>query len=151
MDDPAPGRRRPCSRPAGPTPGGDADRPAPVAWTIGDDFRPAPRRPAREITGFDQWGYTTQRPISGPVTLADGPGVTVEVDVKASPADVWPYISDIELPARFSEEFQGAEWISETPGLGATFVGRNHRDDMGDWEVTCHIVGYEENLALIHI
>jgi len=117
----------------------------PVAWTIGDDFRPAPRRPAREITWFDQWGYTTQRPISGPVTLADGPGVTVEVDVKASPADVWPYISDIELPARFSEEFQGAEWVSETPGLGATFVGRNHRDDMGDWETTCHIVGYEEN------
>lgn len=58
---------------------------------------------------------------------------------------MWPYISDIELPARFSEEFQGAEWVSETPGLGATFVGRNHRDDMGDWETTCHIVGYEEN------
>ena len=117
----------------------------PVAWTIGDDFRPAPRRPAREITWFDRWGHTTQRPVTGPVTLADGPGVTVEVDVKAPPADVWPYISDIELPARFSDEFQGSEWLSDTPGMGATFVGRNRRDDLGDWEVTCHVVGYEEN------
>ena len=65
--------------------------------------------------------------------------------MKAPPADVWPYISDIELPARFSDEFQGSEWLSDTPGVGATFVGRNHRDDVGDWEVTCHVVGYEEN------
>ena len=87
----------------------------PVAWTIGDDFRPAPRRPAREITWFDRWGHTTQRPTEGPVVHADGPGVTVEVDVKAPPTDVWPYISDIQLPARFSDEFQGAEWLSDTP------------------------------------
>ena len=117
----------------------------PVAWTIGDDFRPAPRRPAREITWFDRWGHTTQRPVTGPVTLADGPGVTVEVDVKAPPDEVWPYIADINLPARFSDEFQGAEWISDEPGVGATFLGRNRRGDMPDWEVTCHVVGYEEN------
>jgi nitroreductase len=117
----------------------------PVAWTIGDDFRPAPRRPARDITWFDRWGRTTQRPVTGPVTLADGPGVTVEVDVKAPAADIWPYISDIELPARFSDEFQGAEWVSDTPRVGATFVGRNRRDDLGEWEVTCHVMGHEEN------
>jgi len=117
----------------------------PVAWTIGDDFRPAPRRPAREITWFDRWGHTTQRPVTGPVTLADGPGVTVEVDVKAPPDEVWPYIADINLPARFSDEFQGAEWISDEPGVGATFLGRNRRGDLPEWEVTCHVVGYEEN------
>ena len=117
----------------------------PVAWTIGDDFRPAPRRPAREITWFDRWGRTTQRPVTGPVTLADGPGVTVEVEVKAPPAEVWPYIADINLPARFSDEFQGAEWISDEPGVGATFLGRNRRGDLPEWEVTCHVVGYEEN------
>ena len=115
----------------------------PVAWTIGDDFRPAPRRPAREITWFDRWGRTTQRSVPGPVTLADGPGVTVEVEVKAPPAEVWPYIADINLPARFSDEFQGAEWISDEPGVGATFLGRNRRGDMPEWEVTCHVVGYE--------
>jgi len=117
----------------------------PVAWTIGDDFRPAPRRPAREITWFDRWGRTTQRPSDGPVVHADGPGVTVEVDVKAPPTDVWPYISDIQLPARFSDEFQGAEWLSDTPEVGSTFLGRNQNDNLGDWEVTCHVAGYEEN------
>ena len=117
----------------------------PVAWTIGDDFRPAPRRPAREITWFDRWGRTTQRPAEGPVVHADGPGVTVEVDVKAPPTDVWPYISDIQLPARFSDEFQGAEWLSDTPEVGATFLGRNQNENLGDWEVTCHVAGYEEN------
>ena len=117
----------------------------PVAWTIGDDFQPAPRRPAREITWFDRWGHTTQRPTEGPVVHADGPGVTVEVDVKAPPTDVWPYISDIQLPARFSDEFQGAEWLSDTPEVGSTFLGRNQNDNLGDWEVTCHVAGYEEN------
>ena len=117
----------------------------PVAWTIGDDFRPAPRRPAREITWFDRWGHTTQRPTEGPVVHADGPGVTVEVDVKAPPTDVWPYISDIQLPARFSDEFQGAEWLSDTPEVGARFLGRNQNENLGDWEVTCHVAGYEEN------
>ena len=117
----------------------------PVAWTIGDDFRPAPRRPAREITWFDRWGRTTQRPAEGPVVHADGPGVTVEVDIKAPPTDVWPYISDIQLPARFSDEFQGAEWLSDTPEVGATFLGRNQNENLGDWEVTCHVAGYEEN------
>ena len=117
----------------------------PVAWTIGDDFRPAPRRPAREITWFDRWGRTTQRPSDGPVVHADGPGVTVEVDVKAPPTDVWPYISDIQLPARFSDEFRGAEWLSDAPELGATFLGRNQNENLGDWEVTCHVAGYEEN------
>ena len=115
----------------------------PVAWTVGEDFRPAPRRPAREITWFDRWGHTTQRPVEGPLVLADGPGVTVEVEVKAPPDEVWPYIADINLPARFSDEFQGAEWISEEPGVGATFLGRNRRGDMPEWEVTCHVVGYE--------
>ena len=117
----------------------------PVAWTIGDDFQPAPRRPAREITWFDRWGRTTQRPAEGPVVHADGPGVTAEVDVKAPPTDVWPYISDIQLPARFSDEFQGAEWVSDTPEVGATFLGRNQNENLGDWEVTCHVAGYEEN------
>ena len=27
--------------------------------------------------------------------------------------------------------------------MGATFLGRNRRDDRGEWEVTCHVVGYE--------
>ena len=34
----------------------------PVAWTIGSDFKPAPRRPASEIVWFDRWGNTQENP-----------------------------------------------------------------------------------------
>ncbi len=117
----------------------------PVAWSVGDDFSPAERPPASEITWFDRWGRTLQHPTDEPPLHADGAGVTVEIDIDAPPADVWPFISDIQLPARFSDEFQGAEWISDEPRLGATFLGRNRNERMGDWEVTCHVVAYEED------
>ncbi|MBR12922.1 MAG: cyclase [Acidimicrobiaceae bacterium] len=71
--------------------------------------------------------------------------MTVEVDVDAPPSAVWPFVADIQLPARFSDEFQGAEWTSDQRGVGATFLGRNRNDRMGDWEVTCHVVEYEED------
>ena len=117
----------------------------PVAWTIGDDFSPAERRPARDITWFDRWGHTVERPTDQAPVHVDGAGVTVEIDIAAPPSAVWPFVSDIELPARFSDEFQGAEWISDEPGVGATFLGHNRNERMGDWEVTCHVVDYEEH------
>ena len=116
----------------------------PVAYTVGDEFSPAPRRPAREITWFERWGRTTVHPAEGPPIHSDGPGVTVEVDVKAPAGDIWPHLVDINLPARFSDEFQGAEWIDNGPALGARFQGRNQRDDVGEWQVVCHVVAYEE-------
>ena len=116
----------------------------PVAFTIGDDFSLVERRPAREITWFDKWGRTLRNPTDGrPPVHADGAGITVEVDVDAKPADLWPFVSDIDLPARFSDEFQGAEWIDDELGVGARFLGRNSNDLMGEWEVTCTIVDYE--------
>ena len=117
----------------------------PVAWTIGEEFSPAGRRPAADITWFDQWGRTLQRPTNEAPVHADGAGVSVEIDIDAPPEAVWPFISDIDLPAGFSDEFQGAEWISTEPAVGATFLGRNRNERMGDWEVVCHIVGHEEN------
>ena len=43
--------------------------------------------------------------------------------------------------ARFSDEFTGADWDDGHDGaaLGATFTGRNHREDLGDWEVRCFV------------
>jgi len=117
----------------------------PVAWSVGDDFSPADRRPASEITWFDRWGHTLQRPTGATPVHADGAGVTVEVDVDAPSSAVWPFVADIQLPARFSDEFQGAEWTSDQRGVGATFLGRNRNERMGDWEVTCHVVEYEED------
>jgi hypothetical protein len=47
---------------------------------------------------------------SDPVVFSDGPGTWVEVHVDAPADDVWAAVTDIDLPARFSEEFLGATW-----------------------------------------
>ena len=118
----------------------------PVAWTIGTNFRPANRRPASEIVWFDRWGYTKEQ-ATGPTLeveslIALGPGVTVEIDIAASPEVVWDLVSDINISAEFSKEFQGAEWLdSDEPHLGASFRGRNKRTDVNrEWETKSWVV-----------
>ena len=76
---------------------------------------------------------------------ADGPSVSVEVHVDAPPARVWELVSDIGLPARFSEEFQGGEWLDGAtgPGLGAQFRGTNRHPAIGEWQTTSVLVGFE--------
>jgi uncharacterized protein YndB with AHSA1/START domain len=77
---------------------------------------------------------------------ADGPSVEVEVLV-AAPADrVWRLVSDINLPARFSSEFTGAEWL-DPPGPGARFVGRNQHAALGAWETTSWVTRFEPGRA----
>jgi len=118
----------------------------PVGWTKGTDFRKAPRYPAREITYFNDFGRTWESGPSDPPCLADGPGTIVEVDVKAKPEILWPYVSDIAFSAGFSDESTGARWADETgPGLGARFVGSNSNSFMGDWELDCFVDRYEVN------
>ena len=57
---------------------------------------------------------------------ADGPTVEVEVRVDAPPSVVWGLVTDIDLPSRFSSEFQGAQWVDDAgPALGSRFTGRN--------------------------
>lgn len=76
---------------------------------------------------------------------ADGPTTEVSCVVAATPAELWPLVSDIELPARFSSEFQGAEWLDDAtgPALGARFRGTNEHPVVGRWQATCTIVDYE--------
>ncbi len=80
---------------------------------------------------------------------ADGPSVDVEVHIDAPPARVWELVSDIDLPARFSEEFQGAEWLDDAvgPALGARFTGRNRHPAAGEWATTSVVVGCEPERA----
>jgi nitroreductase len=116
----------------------------PVAHTIGTEFQPAVRRPASEITYFDRWGYTRERPSTdGLAHLDDGVGVTVEVDIDARPSTVWGLVSDITTPTRFGGELQRAEWIDPEPGVGARFVGHNHLDGLGEWSTTSWVSRYE--------
>ena len=115
----------------------------PVGWTIGTEFKPARRRDASEIIWYDRWGNTKERPGETDSLLAAGPGLTVEVDVDASPERLWELVSDINTPALFSDEFQGAEWVEgDGPRAGASFVGRNERPER-KWETTSFVVVWD--------
>ena len=74
---------------------------------------------------------------------ADGPSAESEIVIDAPIERVWELVTDIGLPARFSSEFTGAEWLDDGPALGARFVGHNHHAAMGDWETTSWVDRYE--------
>ena len=119
----------------------------PVAYTKGTDFQRAPRHPARSITYFDRFGTTTERGPSDQLSFADGPGAIAEVDIAAPPATVWSLVTDINLPARFSNEFIGAEWAGDDRGVGAMFHGRNHHEAIGEWTIPCFVDVLDEPRA----
>ena len=72
---------------------------------------------------------------------ADRPTVAVEVLIDAGLAVVWRLVADIGLPARFSSEFQGADWLDGAtgPAVGARFVGRNRHPAVGTWQTICTV------------
>ena len=53
---------------------------------------------------------------------SDCPTVEVTLTIAASPDAVWALVSDIQLPARFSSEFLGADWLDgvTAPEAGAS-------------------------------
>ena len=118
----------------------------PVAHTIGHDFSPAPRRPAAQITYFDQWGFTRElASADGSARIQDGPGVVAEIDTDARPRQVWEVISDINMPAKFSDEFAGAEWLSDDEiAAGAIFRGRSATSDGREWDTNCIVTEWVE-------
>ncbi len=75
----------------------------------------------------------------------DGPEVHVERRVRAAPSRVWSLVSDIELPARFSPELHRVEWLDGAtgPALGATFLGHNRNDILGEWRTLSRVVELE--------
>ena len=75
----------------------------------------------------------------------DCPTVQAEVVVLAPPEALWPLVSDIQLPARFSSEFAGAEWLdgASGPSLGARFVGHNAHPAAGQWDTVSTISALE--------
>jgi hypothetical protein len=77
------------------------------------------------------------------VRYADSPATDVSVQIAASAAVVWSLLSDINLPAQFSEEFVRAEWIDPGPEMGATFRGYNQHPVAGEWSALCTITGLE--------
>jgi hypothetical protein len=77
------------------------------------------------------------------VKYADGPTTSVEVEIASPPADVWALVSDINVPASFSEEFLRAEWIDADPAEGATFRGYNRHPVVGEWDVVCTVTAFD--------
>ena len=120
----------------------------PLAFSTGCDFASIPRRLAEEVTYFDNWGRTWELRDDGQDrSIAEGPGVTVEVDVNAPPERVWSFVTDISVAAQFSEEFQGAVWAEsfDEPALGAQFIGTNQHPKIGEWQTTSTITELVEN------
>jgi Polyketide cyclase / dehydrase and lipid transport len=76
---------------------------------------------------------------------SDGPTTQCEISIKASPLVVWALVSDIHLPARFSSEFTGAEFVdgATEPARGVRFVGRNQHGAIGKWDTTSTITEFE--------
>lgn len=82
------------------------------------------------------------------VKYADGPTEEVEIEVDAPASAIWPLVSDIDMPSRFSEEFQGGEWLDGAgPALGSRFRGRNHHPVVGEWVTECTVVECEPERA----
>lgn len=119
----------------------------PVAWTKGTEFRRAPRHPARAITSFDRFGTTSESGPGDELRFEDGPGAVAEVDIDASPAVVWPLVTDLDVVTRFSGEAVGAEWVGERRGVGAEFRGRNRHPAIGEWTIPCFVDTDEEARA----
>ena len=76
---------------------------------------------------------------------SDCPSTEVDLLINASPEAVWTMVSDIQLPARFSSEFKGAEWLDDdaVARIGARFRGRNHHPAIGEWETTCTVSEFD--------
>lgn len=81
---------------------------------------------------------------SDPIAFEDGPGTFAETAIAAPPSLVWDLVTDIDLPAAFSDEFRGAEWVGTGPALGASFNGRNENQHLGSWEIVSHVDRFEE-------
>jgi nitroreductase len=118
----------------------------PVAWTKGTDFGRARRYDARAITYIDSFARTFEAGPSDPIRFNDGPGTVAEVDIRATPAEVWASVSDINAPARFSDELVSAAWEIPTTSaeLGATFIGHNEARGH-EWDTRCFVDAYAEN------
>jgi uncharacterized protein YndB with AHSA1/START domain len=73
---------------------------------------------------------------------SDCPTIEVDTYVDAPPPQLWALVTDIDLPARFSSEFQGGRWLDDVrePSVGARFHGRQSHAAIGEWETISVVV-----------
>ncbi len=75
----------------------------------------------------------------------DCPTVQVEERIAGDPAAIWALVTDINLPARFSEELQSVEWLDGATevAVGNRFRGSNTNVHLGDWQTVCEVIEVE--------
>ena len=80
--------------------------------------------------------------------FADSPTAERDIVIGVPPSAVWPLVTDFDVLARYSDEFQGGEWLdaAAAPGPGSQFQGRNRREERA-WEVTCTVTAWEPDRA----
>src|SRR5262245_47064757 len=83
---------------------------------------------------------------------ADMPSVAVSIDIAAPPERVWEFVTDVQLPSRFSDEFLGAALLDGATALavGTRFAGRNYHPVIGTWETTSTITACEPPTLLAY-
>lgn len=73
---------------------------------------------------------------------ADCPSLDVELVVAAPPDVVWNLVGDVTVPTRFSPELYRVHWrdTGQEPAVGATFVGYNRHQMLGEWRTLSTVV-----------
>jgi hypothetical protein len=95
-------------------------------------------------------GRTLSSVEEAELRYADCPSTSAETVIAAPAAVVWSLLCDIQMPARYSSEFQGGAWLGEAsaPALGAQFRGTNHHPARGTWETVSTICDFEPERVL---
>ena len=77
------------------------------------------------------------------------PIISTEIDIESSLSDVWEVVTDINFPARYSDEFISAQWSEDGGdiGLGSVFIGKNQNANIGEWTAQCIVDVYDEKCA----
>lgn len=77
--------------------------------------------------------------------FSDGPTTEATVEVASDVRTVWDVVTDPAMPARFSSELAGVEWLDGATGpeLGARFRGSNRHDLAGEWQMDCVITAFD--------
>jgi uncharacterized protein YndB with AHSA1/START domain len=80
--------------------------------------------------------------------FAATPAADVAVHIEAPPSTVRALVTDFDVLAQFSDEFQSGEWLdpSTDPGLGGRFHGRNE-NPRAAWYVTCTVIDWKPDRA----
>ena len=76
---------------------------------------------------------------------ADCPTTEATVRVAAPAAAIWPFVCDVQTPARFSSEFQRGELLNgaTVTGLGVQFRGHNQHPARGGWTTVSTVCEFE--------